>query len=441
MSSVRPQSAVLEQAYRRLEHLYEINKLLASFESVEQTFDPALAVAARTLPLSSAILIETEDSRSKMIVWPAEGQSSDQMRAGKEHVQKAYAYLVGAASTASLGLVEQTGVTALPRPEGAEGAEGSATNRFIVIPLVVAHHQPFGALQLEGARPLDEEDLRFVNAIANQLAIALERDRARRQEITRREHAERERTRFEALAAENSRLYVQAQRAVRLREQVLDVVSHDLKDPLATILMSAATLAKGQAAAAGPSGVAQAAGRIQRASGRMLRLIEDLLDFGSIETGHLAMKPLPQDPGSMVQDTLASFESVAQEKQLDMKLDVEPHLPKAFCDRDRILQVLSNLVANATKVTAKGGHVTLRINARGHELLFAVSNDGPEIDAEDMTHLFEGYWRGKARYKGTGLGLAIARGIVDASGGRIWAESEPGRGATFLFTVPVSRDL
>ena len=141
----------------------------------------------------------------------------------------------------------------------------------------------------------------------------------------------------------------------------------------------------------------------------------------------------------MIQETLASFEGVAQEKGLQLTADAEPHLAKVHCDRDRILQVLSNLVGNATKAAPVDGHISLRVEARGHELLFAVSDNGPGISEEDVKHLFERYWRsGEAGYKGTGLGLAIARGIVSAHGGRIWAESELGRGATFLFTVPVA---
>ena len=129
----------------------------------------------------------------------------------------------------------------------------------------------------------------------------------------------------------------------------------------------------------------------------------------------------------MIQETLASFEGVAQDKGLQLTADVEPHLPKVFCDRDRILQVLSNLVGNATKATPEGGHITLRVESRGHELLFSISDDGPGIGAEDLEHLFERYWRSdEVEYKGTGLGLAIARGIVTAHGGRIWAESELG---------------
>jgi signal transduction histidine kinase len=185
--------------------------------------------------------------------------------------------------------------------------------------------------------------------------------------------------------------------------------------------------------------LSRSVGRIRRAAESMLRLIDDLLDFASIEAGRLAIKRQPQDPGSIIHETLASFDGVATKKRLRLTARVEPNLPKLDGDRDRILQVLSNLVGNATKVPAEGGQITLRVEARGHDLLFAVSDDGPGISEENVKYLFERYWRSvDATYKGTGLGLAIARGIVSAHGGRIWVESELGHGATFLFTIPAA---
>ena len=449
--------ARLDHAHRRLADLYDISKVFATFEDVEQPFDPALGIIARTLPLRSAVLIETHDGHSKMIVWTSEGQSSEQMAVARRHAEQAYEYLTGSASTETQGLSERAGMTALPR---SAQTERDLPNRFIVIPLVVARRAPFGALQLEGARSLDETDLIFVNAIANQLAIALDRERAWRRDITRREHAEEGRTyaeegrthaeakgatadrdriiaesssdKYEALARENAQLYEQAQRAVRVREQVLAIVSHDLKNPLGAILITADALAKKGA-------LPHAVGRIQRASHRMLRLIDDLLDFASIEAGQLAVKRQPQDAGALIRETLMSFEGVAQDKDLQLTADVAPDLPKIYCDRDRILQVLSNLVGNATKVTPTGGHITLRAERGENELLFTVLDNGPGILEEDLKHLFERYWRsGEVEYRGTGLGLAIARGIIVAHGGRIWAESEFGRGATFFFTVPAA---
>jgi len=435
-------------AHRRLEHLYEISELFANFESVEQTVDRALGIAARTLPLRSVILIEA--NRSRMIVWLSEASSSDEMlRSAEENIKAAYTDLMGTASTNALAL-RWKGPTNLPRHAGTErGPE----KRFTVMPLATAREPLFGALQLEGAEAFDKADLMFVNTLASQLAVALDRDRAQRRDIKRRVDAEAERTnaeargvtseeariiaessseKYETLAGENAQLYEHAQKAVAVREQILAVVSHDLRSPLSAILMGTALLAKGGA----PT---EAIGRIQRGAERMERLIEDLLDFASIETGRFAIKRRLEDPGSMALEIRANFEGIAQKKTLRLGSNVAPHLPNVDCDRDRILQVLSNLLGNATNVTAPGGSVTLRVEARGHEVLFAVSDSGPGISAKDAGHLFERYWRSsEAKYKGTGLGLAIAKGIVGAHGGQIWVESEPGRGATFLFTVPVS---
>ncbi|MFY2564093.1 ATP-binding protein [Corallococcus terminator] len=462
LSPADPSFASLEQAYRRLDHLYEISKLFASFESVAESFDPALGILAKSLPLRSAVLIETENGQSKMIVWPSELQDSERLRAVKDHAEASYAYLVGAKSTEALGLSEQPGKTLLPWQARIEGDDGK---RFIVIPLVVAQRSLFGALQLEGAFSLDKKDLIFVNAIANQLAIALERDRAWRKDITRREDAEEEREqakargavadrerivaesssdRYEALARENAQLYKQAQVAVREREQILRVVSHDLKNPLSTIIMTTGALAPKETAARPRTELPVPLGveRIQRAAERMMRLIEDLLDFASIERGHLSIKRQPNDPATLVHETLASFERIAQEHQLKMTGEVEPGLPLIFCDKDRILQVLSNLVGNATKVTAEGGSITLSVEARARECVFAVADTGPGIQREDLKHLFDRYWRSnEARYEGLGLGLSIASGIIDEHGGRLWVESEWGHGATFRFTVPLAKDV
>src|ERR1700690_2558929 len=383
-----------DRTHRRLQDLYEISKIFASCEALEQPFDPALTIVSRTLPLRSAILIETDAGRSEMVLWKSEGQSARQTAAAKRHAQEAYRYLIGMPAAAALELTQHEGNTLLPRPVDSDGEKD---DRFIVIPLVVAQRPPFGALQFEGVQPLDKTDLVFVNAIANQLAIALDRERAWQRDIARRTHAEERRThaeegrtaaeerrthaeegrtaaeakgatamrdrieaesasdRYEALAAENARLYQEARQAVRAREQILAVVSHDLKNPLGAILMTADALAKRGIPDERRRGLPQAVGRIHRAAERMLRLIEDLLDFASIEAGRLAIKRGPQDPGRMIQETLASFEGVAEAKGLFLTADIEPHLPQVYCDRDRILQVFSNLVGNATKATAEGG--------------------------------------------------------------------------------------
>jgi len=445
-----------ERAHGRLEDLYEISKLFARFESVHETFDAALALVAKTQALRSAILVEVENGQSRMIVWSSRAEDPAQLHAAKEHVQAACTYLVGGESLEYLELTEQAGVTLLP---GGPDPGPTVANPFIVLPLVVAKRPPFGVLQLEGSVPFDRADLMFVNAIANQLSIALDRDRAWRRDIARRKRAEQDTAdaeargvmsergravaessmaRFEALATDNAVLYERAQRAVRAREQILSIVSHDLKNPLAAILLTAGTLAKSSPAVERRRGLPQAVGIIHRSANRMLRLIDDLLDFASIEAGHLAVKRQSENPGALLQETVASFATAAETKHLRLTAELEPNLPPISCDRDRILQVLSNLVGNATKATSAGGSIILRLENRGRDLLFSVADDGPGISEEDAKHLFERYWRSQeARYSGTGLGLAIARGIVSAHGGRIWVDSVLGHGAKFSFTIPL----
>ncbi|HEX7836491.1 MAG TPA: ATP-binding protein [Kofleriaceae bacterium] len=114
-------------------------------------------------------------------------------------------------------------------------------------------------------------------------------------------------------------------------------------------------------------------------------------------------------------------------------------MPLIRCDRDRVLQVIANLLSNALKIVNQGGSVYLRVKQRENEVVFSVADTGPGIALAEHAHLFERYWRSpQASYPGIGLGLAIARGIVEGHGGRIWADSELDRGATFFFTIPLA---
>jgi GAF domain-containing protein len=172
---------------RRLEQLYEISKLFAAFDVVEYTLDAALKVIAGKLPLDSAILIQgVIGGHTDMMVWPSTGGDPTRLQVAKTYATDAYAYLVGAPSFDALDVHEEVrealGPSTLPTPDRGDSSS-DVSRRFIVIPLVVGRGAVFGALQLEGAARLDRSDLEFVNAIANQLAIALDRDRAWSHEI------------------------------------------------------------------------------------------------------------------------------------------------------------------------------------------------------------------------------------------------------------------
>lgn len=242
-----------------------------------------------------------------------------------------------------------------------------------------------------------------------------------------------------SLALENTRLLEAARREADAREQVLAVVSHDLRTPLSTILMNTRSIEL--AAPPGEDGdlLRRTAESVRRAAGRMERLIGDLLDVAAIQGGSLTVSAAARPPGELVQEAADAMGTIAREKGISVEVDVSPGLPPVLADHDRVLQVLSNLFSNAVKVTPPGGTISLRAGLREGAVRFAVADTGPGIPEEERAQLFEPYRRGSsAEYQGTGLGLAISRGIVAAHRGSIGVESEPGTGATFWFTLPLA---
>jgi signal transduction histidine kinase len=226
-----------------------------------------------------------------------------------------------------------------------------------------------------------------------------------------------------------------AQEATRAREEILSVVSHDLKNPLATILMSATSLLKVDPTERNHR--ARMIGeRIHRQAQRMARLIEDLVDFAGIQAGQIVLDRKANRANDIVAATSEMFRLVAHERGLRFEACTPPDLPPVDCDSERAVQVMSNLLTNALKVTPRGGEIRIGAEPMGDDVVFYVRDTGPGIEADELPRLFERYWRSKqSHYKGAGLGLSIARGLVDAHGGRIWAESEPGSGTTFYFSL------
>lgn len=226
--------------------------------------------------------------------------------------------------------------------------------------------------------------------------------------------------------------------AVSVREKVLAIVSHDLRNPLSSIIMSTHALLK-----VAPTSDRRQAQRkkieiIERAAQRMHRLVDDLADFASIQSGHLNIKKGAEDPAELLGEAAISFDAIATLEGLTLSTNApNQFISSVDCDRDRVMQVFSNLLGNAVKVTARGGLITLGAMDRGRDVMFSVTDTGPGIAKSDLNHIFVRYWRGEnPRYRGTGLGLAIAQGIVHAHGGKIWVESTVGVGTTFFFSIP-----
>jgi PAS domain S-box-containing protein len=229
-----------------------------------------------------------------------------------------------------------------------------------------------------------------------------------------------------------------AEAASRMREDLVAIVSHDLRNPLSAITMSTTLL---RAALPVDSRATKLLETIARSSERMKRLISDLLDMASIDAGRLAVDPQPQAAGVLLQEVVEMLQPLASDKSLRLEAsEITPGLA-ARADRERIVQVLSNLVGNAIKFTREGGSIVLSACRDGDAMRFSVSDTGQGISAEQMHHLFDRYWQAKRDGRlGIGLGLSIAKGIVEAHGGRIWAESSAGQGTTFHFTLPAADD-
>ncbi|TVR56570.1 MAG: PAS domain S-box protein [Gemmatimonadales bacterium] len=243
------------------------------------------------------------------------------------------------------------------------------------------------------------------------------------------------------VALENARLYREARDAVLARDDVLGIVSHDLGNPLQAIFIGLEALERTRSS----RGEGQAGSEeyylsaIRRSADAMERLIRDLVEIRRMEAGHLSLDPVRQALLPLVEEALEVMDPLARVKGVEIQNHLDSsRLPEVTVDPDRIQQVLSNLVGNAVKHTPEGGRVTIIGECGEREVRITVRDTGPGIPEEDLAFVFDRFWRGSTgRGRGIGLGLAIARGIVQAHGGKIWAESTPGEGSAFTFTLPL----
>jgi signal transduction histidine kinase len=284
---------------------------------------------------------------------------------------------------------------------------------LMVVPLA-ARERTLGALVLAGtaARPAyGEEDLRFAEELARRSALALD----------------------------NARLYRDAQRAIRARDEVLSVISHDLGNALAAIFMGAGLLGRALAGSELPQDTWEPLEAIRRSAEQMQRLRSDMLQIQRLDAGALGLKEEAVRVAPLVRRAREMAEPLALVKS--QALELEDALPPGLTvigDRDRLLQVFSNLVGNAVKFTPIGGRIDVRAAVTGEEVEITVQDSGPGIPEPQRQHLFQRFRDdGRVERQGMGLGLYLAREIVELHGGRIRAESPPGGGSSFVVTLPL----
>jgi signal transduction histidine kinase len=221
-----------------------------------------------------------------------------------------------------------------------------------------------------------------------------------------------------------------AEAASRSRERVLEVVAHDLRNPLNAIGLSAEGLVRNNPREEDRGHI----DRIGRAVSRAEALIGDLVDVTRIEHGTLAVSPGREAVEPILRETAEAFLPQTQRRHITLEVASPPAELAVSADRVRVVQLLGNLIGNALKFTPEGGRVAVRVSDEGREVRFEVADTGPGIPPENVGHIFEPYWKGAGN--GTGLGLFIARNIARAHRGDLWVNTAPGAGATFFFTLP-----
>jgi signal transduction histidine kinase len=557
--------------YDRLEPLYEIQSVLAQRIDVEDACEAFLPIVTRVLPVRTVVLLDTTQGVHRALQWAATGIPGAELEAARDHALQTLRYLtrddLGSPNVVSRVAALAGGLVEQPAPR-----------HFITLPLVV-HDQVFGVFQLEGASAFGERDLLFIDVVANQLAVALDRHHVQLELETARFEAERANRQLrdlqaisdaalegttldESLAAvlpamrsmfgadaaavllasadgktlrrrasiglddasdlevavgagaagriaagttamyfddlaevegmspalqsrgirsllgapmharnrmigvvhvasrrergfthdelqlvemvadrigtilDNAALYEHALAAIRGRDAVMGVVSHDLRNPLNAIQMCTELLAVDA-----PQLVKHVA-IIKRSVDVMDRLIADLRDIGSIEAGHLSIQTRPEAAAGLVRDALEGIQDAAAQKSLRLAVTMPTRDRILDCDRIRIIQVLTNLLSNAIKFTPQGGSITLSMTEVGPgHARFSVEDTGAGIAEADLPRVFDRYWQASATaHLGSGLGLAITKGIVEAHGGAISVESRLDHGTTFSFTLRLAAD-
>jgi len=225
-----------------------------------------------------------------------------------------------------------------------------------------------------------------------------------------------------------------------LRRQMTVDIAHELRTPVSVIKGDMEALVDGIYPA-----TRQTFESLLEETHRLSRLIDELRELTLLEAGELILERRDTDLAQLIQKLVRAFEPKAEASQITMRCQINDTLPSLLADGDRIAQVVRNLLSNAMRYTPRGGTVAVDLKQQGDALVCAVSDTGPGLSAEDAKHVFQRFWRtdhSRARHSGgSGLGLSISKRLTEAHGGELWVDSEPGKGSTFGFSLPLNDAL
>lgn len=430
MRPLAPRAAPPGLDARRLEDLYEIGKVLvAHIESVEATVTAILEIVAGAVPLRNVVLIEKSDSRARLFAWRLSKEGSAHLLAVERAALSSYAYITGGPPT----VVE-------PREFILPGApELGPSVKAIVIPLVLRDQPSFGILQIEGARTLNEADLAFVNTVANQISIALDRHSGRLREVALRKQAEQAEREVRSVNENLERLI--SERTSQLEQRIKDLnafaytFAHDLRTPLRHIHGFSEIVIE-----RGAENTRTYARRIMAAGRRLDEMIEDLLIYSRLILDEFKSKAVALSP--LLTHVRESLE--AEFKKSNAHLDLEGPLPRVLGHEFLLTQVFWNLLSNALKFTAPGvaPHIRIRAESRAGWTRLWVEDNGIGIAPAHQEKIFGVFQRlhSGGGSPGSGIGLAIVRRAVERMGGRVGVESNLGQGSRFWVEMKRAED-
>jgi signal transduction histidine kinase len=413
-----------------LERLYKISKALATFESVERSFPEILSLAAKAFPLLSAVLIEKRGAVPKTTIWPTTGLDEEHVKTTISRARSVYSYLTDLTPAQATDL-SGANVTQAPL-SGHEYAQRcpKSPDRFLVLPLILGSRRVFGVVQFEAQGKLGEGDLYFVEALADLIAVALDRC------YRIMEERELQKSERENLMKSQGRVF-RLEEEGKLRETFVNTLSHDLRLPLTSATLSAQLIARSPENASNSQLLAS---RIVSDLSRMERMISDLLDASRVRAGErLRLDDVRVcNLRSLTVDTIVMLRAIHGDRFVLGGEQVEVW---GYWNSDGLRRVIENLATNAIKYGRPEGPVTVTVKLSGQCVELSVHNQGEPIPPQDRANLFQQFKRlGSAhnsKKKGWGLGLAVVRGVVEAHGGEVSIESSAGHGTTFVVTLPI----
>jgi two-component system, OmpR family, sensor histidine kinase KdpD len=409
-ASLRERARETERREREATVLYDVVRLMGDPE-LERALTSVAERLRTELGLSAVLIVFGKESpmRAQADTGDSEAIALAQEAAGPAGM------VLGAGQAPTASLRGQPGRWIRVMPPTARRKTGRRSDRVRSVP-VNLKGQPVGSIVLvlnPGAGKFAAADDRLLSAVANQLGLALERLRLQ----------------GEATEAEVLR------RTDQLRTALLNAVSHDLRTPLSSIIASAGSLLQTDVEWS-EKDRREFAHAIEQEAERLDRLVGNLLDLSRIQAGSIRPEKAWYDLSTVVDEAAARLRAVTGDR---LVVDVPEGLPPVEFDFVEIDQVISNLIENAVKHTPSDTEIRVSALVSGDEVQVEVSDRGPGVPAEDISRVFDPFYRGPRADSppGSGLGLAVAKGLIEAHGGRIWAENGVKGGARFVFTLPL----